>query len=438
MIDPAGANGGRGMMGWLRGFVESDAGGGVFYGWRLVVIGFLVVLAGREIGDGLIGTVWGSRAYEGTGIGPPWNAVAIAGGAIAGLASLWFAGWGVDRLGPRRMAQIGLPLVGLVALFAAIPAPGVLHAAIAGMVALGMMGAHIPAITALNNWFRDRLALAVALMLVGVSVGGIVVKFLMAALLLVVDWWILTIVCGAAILVAALPLVRAIRNRPEDLGEHPDGLAPAPAASTPNHSWREAVRSGQFWTLMAAGCCVTIASSVADVYAGPIISQGSATFEAIGKFRSFETYASTAGILIGGLASYRLPIKFVLSGAAIVQAIGMAVLLSGYGQILLETAVLLGAASGMGAGPSIAAVGIYFGRRSFGMLTVMAFLINWVASSAALPAAGYLNYLDAVAEVYVPIFVAAAIVSLIGAGLFWMLGQPRLSPSQRADDPAIS
>ena len=85
----------------------------------------------------------------------------------------------------------------------------------------------------------------------------------------------------------------------------------------------------------------------------------------------------------------------------------------------------------MAAAPGIAAVGIYFGRRSFGMITVTAFLIDWVASSAGLPSAGYLTFLGVEDGVYTLIFVAAAIVSLIGAGLYLALGQPRLSPSQR-------
>ena len=144
-----------------------------------------------------------------------------------------------------------------------------------------------------------------------------------------------------------------------------------------------------------------------------------------------------AGILAGGLASYRFPVRRVLSGAAVAQAVGMAVLLSGLDPGLLEAAVLRGVASGMGTAPAIAAVGIYFGRRSFGMLTVTTFLITWVTSPAGVSSAAYLSYLDAVTGVYTSIFTAAAIVSLIGAGLYLALGQPRLSPSQRAENPAI-
>ena len=421
----------------LSEFLRSDSAGGVFHGWWLVAIGILIILVGRDMGDGLIETAWARQAYDDE-FGPPWSVAVGVAGAIAWWVSLWIAGWGVDRLGPRRMAQIGLPLVGLVALFAAIPVPGVLQVAVTGMFALGMLGAYLPAVAALNHWFRERLALALALMPAGVSVGGFVVKPIMAALLAVADWRLLTVVAGATILAVAWPLVRAIRDRPEDRGEHPDGLAPAPKASIPNHTWREAMRSRQFWTLAAAGACVAVASGISTVYDWQIISQGSAAIQTINSFGLFQEFASAAGILIGGLASCRFPVRYVLAGAAAVQTAGMALLLSGYGPILLESGILVGMASGMSAAPGIAAVGIYFGRRSFGMITVTGFVIDWIASSAGLPAAGYLGYLGVADGVYTVIFVAAAIVSLIGAGLYIALGQPRLSPSQRDEDPAVS
>ena len=438
------------MIGRLEEFVRSESGDGVFYGWRLVVIGIAVVLLGREVGNGLIiGTVWGNRAVDHGGIGPPWIALAIAGGAIGGLLSLWFAGRGADRLGPRRMARIGLPLVGPVVMLGALPVPGATETSFSGLAVLSLIGAYVPAITMLNHWFRNRLTVALALLLFGVAVGGVVIDWLLALLSsdIFVGWWrdgfgswwpVVPVACGLAIMAAAWPLARAMRDRPEDWGEHPDGLTPAAAENVPDYSWREAVRSRQFWTLMAAGCCVAVASSVASVYDGPVISQGSGTFEDVDRFGLFKKFASTVGILIGGLASYRFPVKYVLSGAAVVQAVGMAMLLSGYGPLLLEAAVLMGAASGLATAPVIAVVGIYFGRRSFGMITVTAMLINYLASAAALPAAGSIGYLDAALVAYTPIFMAAAIVSVVGAGLYLLLGQPRLAPAQQVENPDIS
>ena len=186
---------------------------------------------------------------------------------------------------------------------------------------------------------------------------------------------------------------------------------------------------------MAAGSCMAVSFAIASVYDGPIISEGSATFEDIDKLRLYENLASPLGILAGGLACCRWPVRYVLSAAATAQVVGMALLLSGYGPIVLESAVLRSAASGMAVAPGIAAVGIYFGRRSFGTIVATSFFIEQVASSGLLAAAGYSTLIWGG---YVPMFVGGAAVSLVGAALFWKLGDPQLSPSQQADEPAIS
>ena len=139
--------------------------------------------------------------------------------------------------------------------------------------------------------------------------------------------------------------------------------------------------------------------------------------------------------MLGGLACYRCSVKFVLSIAAVVQTAAIFALLSGFWPALLPAVVLLGLASAVGTAPAIAAVGIYFGRRSFGVITVTGMLFESAATYAVLPAAGYTIFFT---EAYVPIFVAAAVVSLIGAGLYLKLGEPRLSPSQQVENPAVS
>ena len=432
-MDPSADDARPGPMVWLSDFLRSDNTGGMFYGWRLVLIGILVILVGREIGNGLTGTAWSATRFAGDGIGPPWNMLVIAGGVIGWLLSLWIAGRGVDRWGPRRMVLIGLSLAGLVVLLATVPVGLGPYPAVAGAAALATIAAYMPTITALNNWFRNRLALALALMLFGSSIGATVIRYLFAALLLVMDWRLLTLAAGAVIVVGALPLARAIRDRAEDWGEYPDGLVPAAAETRPDYAWREAVRSKEFWMLMAAGACVGASHTVAAFYDWQIILHSSAAYEDIATFGKFEKFTSTAGILVGGLACYRFPVRPVLLAAAIVQTAAILVMLTGFVPALLPVVVLFGLASGAGAAPGIAAVGIYFGRRSFGMITVTGMLIEQAASYALLPAAGYII---AFVGGYVPIFVAAAIVTSVGAGLYLMLGQPRLSPSQRAGSPA--
>lgn len=434
-MEPVEGYGRPGMMAWLSDFFRSDNTGGVFYGWWLVVIGSLIILVGREMGAATSVAASRDWGYDHVGVEPPWNVAFIAGGAIGWLLSLYLAGRGADRFGPRRMIQIGLPLAGAIVLLQAVRAPGMVQAVYTLMTAVALIGAYIPTITALNHWFRERLALAIGLMLFGVAVGRVVLDGLLALLVIIVGWQPVTVGSGAVIVLAAFPLAWGIRNGPEDRGEYPDGSALVPAERIPDYGWRETMRSGQFWMLMAASVCASGASSIATFYDWQIISQGSATFETIEKLGSYEKYATAAGILLGGLATYWLRVRYVLAGTAVIQTVGMALLLAGYGPVILQSGILVGAASGMSAAPGIAAVGVYFGRRSFGAITVTSTFIGHFASTVLLPGAGYLG---SVTGGYVWVFVAAGIVSVVGAGLYLMMGEPRLATAQMVEEPAVS
>lgn len=424
----------QGMAVWASGFFGSETHNGIFHGWRLVIIGAALILLVRELGGALAVRAFDHLPLESYENGAFWISLIFAGNLILWFLSHYIAGRGADLIGPRRMALIGSPLAGLLVLVTLAPAPGFLEATTAGVAALGLMGAYLPAVTLLNHWFRNRLALALAMMLFATVVGRAVIGSSLSFLLLYVDWRLVTLVGGLAIAATAWPLARQIRNRPKEWSEHPDGLIPVPTENLPDYSWREAVRSRQFWMLIAAGSCVASATAISTVYAGPIILQGSATFEAIDKAESFEKYASAAGILVGGLAGYHFPIRLALAGAAVVQILGITLLLTGFGPVLLEAVTLLSVASGAAIAPGIAIVGMYFGRRSFGTITVTAIMINYVASSAFLSPVGYVSSKEA----YVPIFVAAAIINLAAAGLYLALGQPRLSPSQTAEMPTVA
>ena len=74
-------------------------------------------------------------------------------------------------------------------------------------------------------------------------------------------WQNTALVVGCVGLVASVPLAMLVRNRPEDYGQHPDGIDPdtvtqtGPQQSTngsavaPDYSWQEAIRTRAFWLI---------------------------------------------------------------------------------------------------------------------------------------------------------------------------------------------
>ena len=435
-MEPAGPDYRRGMTGWLSDFIRSDNTGGVFYGWRLVVVGFLVILVGRQIGETAALTAYSALLYEYVGNGAKWYSVVILVGGAVGLLALPFLGSAIDQIGPRRVVRIGLALVGVTVLLAAVPVRGIQVLALTATGGLGLVGIYLPAITTLNHWFRRRLVVALAALFFAVAIAAAIVDFAVPLLADVVHWRIVMVAVGLIVLAATPVLSRASRDRPEDWGERPDGLGAVPDRSIPNYAWREALRSGQFWMLAAAICCTSAVESISHVYATPVIVDRGVELDTVRDIRRLNSYLTIPFILAGGFLGYRWPIRYVLSGAAIATAIGIGMMFIGQMLEFLIATLLLAAAYGASVAPGIAAVGNYFGRRNFAAVTATIILLKYLAAFPLLPAVGWLWSVWFGGSSVVA--VAAAALSLIGAGLFFLMGQPRLSPSQPAANSSIS
>ena len=423
MIDPDGGDGRRGWSEWLSEFFRSDNTGGVFYGWWLVVIGCLVILLGREIGGAVTLAAYTAWQHEYFDNGLQWYAVVTLGGGAVGLLALPVLGSAIDQAGPRQAVRIGLALVGATVLLAVVPARGLQVIALAATGGLGLVGAYLPVITVLNHWFRRRLVIALAVLLFALTIAGPIVDFGVPLLADLVDWRLVAVAGGLAAVAAMPALSGAIRDRPEYWGERPDGLAADPEGNVPDYSWREAMRSRQFWKLVAAFCCASAVESA------PVIVDRGVEVDTIREIRQADRYLTIPFILVGGLLGYRWPVRYVLSGAAVVATAAIGLMFVAHTLEFLIAILLLGAASGIAVAPGIAVVAVYFGRRNFAAVTAMTLLFKYLVAFPILPAVGWFGsvWLGG----YTVVAMATAVVSLIGAALFWMLGQPRLSPSQR-------
>ena len=74
---------------------------------------------------------------------------------------------GIDRWGPRRLALYGLALLGLAALASAVAhVPAVFYASYTLFRLSTGLGGTLAVMAMLNNWFRRRRAMAMALVLI--------------------------------------------------------------------------------------------------------------------------------------------------------------------------------------------------------------------------------------------------------------------------------
>ena len=85
-------------------------------------------------------------------------------GALPALL-LPFVCWGVDRWGSRRMVLYGLITLGAgFVLYLGAQVTAVFYLVIAMVSIGGVVGSQLPIAMAVNNWFRRRRALAMAVM----------------------------------------------------------------------------------------------------------------------------------------------------------------------------------------------------------------------------------------------------------------------------------
>ena len=283
--------------------------------------------------------------------GLQWYAVVTLGGGAVGLLALPVLGSAIDQAGPRRAVRIGLALVGATVLLAVVPARGLQVIALAATGGLGLVGAYLPVITVLNHWFRRRLVIALAALLFALTIAGPIVDFGVPLLADLVDWRLVAVAGGLAAVAAMPALSGAIRDRPEYWGERPDGLAADPEGNVPDYSWREALPSRQFWKLVAAFCCASAVESVGHVYAAPVIVNRGVEVDTIREIRQVDRYLTIPFILVGGLLGYRWPVRYVLSGAAVVATAAIGLMFVAHTLEFLIAILLLAAASGNCRGP---------------------------------------------------------------------------------------
>lgn len=176
-------------------------------------------------------------------------------GTLAGAVALPFVGRLVDRYGARWAmtviaALFGGVLIGLSTVTEVFGlTAGFVGIRLAGQGALGLV-----AVTVVSHWFHRRrgtaLGLVTAIGAAGISLAPILIERLVA----VQGWRTAWAIEGLAVWLIVIPVaVWGIRNRPQDVGQHVDGVpTPASQHEQPRGASRGvAMRTPYFWVLVA-------------------------------------------------------------------------------------------------------------------------------------------------------------------------------------------
>ena len=350
------------------------------------------------------------------------------------------AGYLVDKLGARRMVQIGLPVMGVgFLLFSQVHNLWQFYGAFVVMSMGAGLGTWLPMMTALNHWFQARRSIAMSLAMEGFAVGGIL---LVPALVWAIDpeqpdrlgWRLTAAIIGLAVIVLAFPVSQLVRNRPEDYGEVPDGRAArarlersteagAPRVQGPEYTWQEALRTRSFWVITIGHACSSVVIVTLTVHLGPMLTDRGFSLPTVGWVVATYTGVGAIFTLIGGYIGDRVPIRWALFGFSVIQSAAVVVIL------FAETAAavyLFAVVFGIGFGgrtPLTSAIrGVYFGRRAFASITGVSMIPMNIMMLVFPLFAGIM--FDLKGNYNIP-FGALAVVSFFGAALFLLLKEPQ-------------
>lgn len=412
--------------------------GSVFYGWWIVAAAFVL----HGLSGGLFFHAFGAYfVYLQAEFG--WSRTLIAGAFSLSRLEGGFLGpiqgWLIQRLGSRRVVEIGLVLFSLgfivlsqvhdVVLFYSAFLVIAIGSGLAGFLTLNIV---------MMNWFETKRATAIALSATGSSVAGMMVP-LIAWSLSTYGWRETALVSGALLLVVGLPVSRVVRQAPEPYGFRPDGRhlsgeiaadthpAGSPASGA-GFTAREALRTPSFWLLCTGHSLALLSVSAVSAHLIPFtVAQLRMTVEEGAGMVAVLTFVSVASHLVGGFVGDRVNKRLLAAFCMGLHTAALVVLAwstSPLGVVVFAT--LQGTAWGF-RGPVMTPLRAeYFGRRALPTLEGFAALVTTAGLTAGPIATGYIA--DTTGD-YQLAFIVLAVMAAVGGLCFALAKRPR-DPAQ--------
>lgn len=284
-------------------------------------------------------------------------------------------GFLIDRLGSRVLMLAGVTLMGTgFVLLSVVPSLLWFYVVFVCLVALGSAWGFGPPVHAtVVNWFVKRRTKALALVLSGTGLAGVVVPAI-AWFIGEYGWRPTAFFTGISVWCLGYPIALVMRYRPEDYGYYPDDLAPHKrAAGEPeidseiDFTTREALQTMAFWVLGISTALRMLASSAVPIHLVPYFEQdlGYSTGRAA-LFLGLIGPVGLSGRVVFGVLGDVLSKRHVLSAALAIQAASM-ILLANIGSTweAVLFLVLFSASHSGGAAVILATRASFFGRKAY-------------------------------------------------------------------------
>ena len=346
----------------------------------------------------------------------------------------------INRYGTRKTMFIGLiVLIASLCLLGTVTSQLWQWTVIWGFfVPVGLSFAGLlPVQTTVNFWFNLKRATVIGIVMSGAPLGGFIAQPVYTWLMLKTQTWQTGWLTGLAFSLLCLVLVYLVRNKPEDIGQFPDGMTPDDAQLAQNGQGPvRAYRTTDIWTVREvfrtpAIWCITILYVAQVVPVFMMVTHGVLHFTDMGLDKMQA--ASVMGLMLLGTSLARFPMgwlgdrinpRWIVAGAMGARLVAIFGIwqLSDY-SVLMALAFVFGVTYGTTLVLLSTLVANYFGTGVFA--SVIGFLMPvWVASGAIIPVgAGYAHdYFDN----YDPAFIGVLTIIVLG-----LIGSLFLKPPQK-------
>ena len=183
-----------------------------------------------------------------------WNRATVTSGNLFGkiiIGPLFglFAGWFVDKFGPKRLMIFGITICGLAVIGLSRMTSLFEFYSMYLLMALGYMcGGPLPNQVLTSRWFNKSRGKAMGIAYLGIGVGGMLVPQIAKWLNLQMDWRSSLVVLGVLMIAIALPMALFIK-------ENPPGFTNKPKVDEPKIPFKNILKNRSFYLLAIGSMC---------------------------------------------------------------------------------------------------------------------------------------------------------------------------------------
>lgn len=364
---------------------------------------------------------------------------------VSGLVLPW-TGRMIDRFGARVVLPIAAGLLGLsCVVMSFVTNVPLLYVGFTLIRCLGQGAMWLVGTWIVGEWFLRKRGLATAVSGLGSSLSVVLFPVLNLYLIKQFGWQSTWQILGAIVAITVVvPAVLFLRNRPEDIGLHPDGIAPAsdgepedgsqegtepviptPVANQPtDESWtlKEVLVDATFWKLLSVGVCAGMIGTGLVFHQETIFAAHGISKDLAMWLISIQAAIGTVAAFWAGSLTDRYPAEKLLALAMLMFAVSIGIVyFLPHWSFVFIFAILNGLNGAIQRTAGTVVWVNYYGRQNQGVIRGAAMSAMILAAAVGpLPLAMCNDRLGT----YGPVLVAYAIIPLLSMLLVLSAKQP--------------